>query len=111
MFLARFSYEIAPADRETAIDLIIQEVAAAQKQGLAARLLVPLTRAPGAAGLQFEVELVRLDQLDTLRHRGFGSSEATADWAQRMSQILQCPPQVEILKVAEHNRATGVRSA
>ena len=107
MFLARFSYDILPADREKAVDLISQEVAAARKQGLTARLLVPLTRPPGAAGLQFEVELVRLDQLDILRHQGFGNSEATADWARRMSDILQCPPHVELLKVAEDARKPG----
>lgn len=101
MFLARFSYDIAPADRDKAVEMIAEEVAAAKQQGLAARMLVPLTRAPGAAGLQFEVELVNLDQLDQFRSRGIGNEMETADWASRMAEILVSPPHVEILRIAE----------
>jgi hypothetical protein len=101
VYLARFSYDIDPGDRDAAVDLIGQEVAAAADQGLSARLLVPLTRGPGGASLQFEVELTRLDQLESLRNRGFGSERSTNAWAERMAQILKCPPQVEILRIAE----------
>jgi hypothetical protein len=100
MFIARFSYDIAPSDRDSAVDLIGEEIAAAQAQGLSARLLVPVTRGPGGPALQFEVELASLDQLDTLRHRGFGSEKATAEWADRIASVLKAPPQVEILKIA-----------
>jgi hypothetical protein len=99
MFLARFSYTILPADRDAAIDLIMQEVEAAEEQGLSARLLVPMTRGAGGPSLQFEVELAQLDQLDTLRHRGMGTEQDTANWADRLSGILSCAPQVELLKV------------
>lgn len=101
MFIARFSYDIAPADRDKAVELIQQEVAASSKRGLNGRLLVPVTRGPGSPALQFEVELVQLDQLDSLRSSGMGSVEATAKWADEMSAILKCPPHVEILKVQD----------
>jgi hypothetical protein len=44
MYLARFSYDLLPINRERAIDFIRREMEAAQKEGLNARLLVPLTR-------------------------------------------------------------------
>ena len=50
MYIARFSYDVMPADRDNAMRFIRREVAAAQGQGLAARLLVPLTRGEGGAG-------------------------------------------------------------
>ena len=68
MYLARFSYDVLPADRQRAIDLIRREVEAAREEGRKARLLVPLTRGPGGAALQFEVELASLDQLEQVRH-------------------------------------------
>jgi hypothetical protein len=102
MYLARFSYDVLPVDRQRAIDFIGREVAAARGKGLAARLLVPLTRGPGAgAALQFEVELGSLDQLDQFRNRGVGSGEETGDWMHAFSEILVAPPAVEILRVAE----------
>ena len=51
MYLARFSYDVLPANRQRAIDLIRQEVEAARKEGRNARLLVPLTRGQGGAAL------------------------------------------------------------
>lgn len=113
MFLARFSYHFAPSHRDSAIELISQEIAAAKTQGLDARLLVPLTRGPGGAALQFEVELSSLDQLDSLRQRGFGSEDATATWADRMASILECPPHVEILRVdpSPHSSSQQVSAA
>jgi len=54
MYLARFSYEIKPVDRDRAVALIRREVDSAAANGLKARLLVPLTRALGGAALQFE---------------------------------------------------------
>ena len=77
MYLARFSYDVLPINRQRAIDLIRREVEAARQTGLTARLLVPLTRNPGGAALQFEVELSSLDQLDQFRQRGVGSGDET----------------------------------
>jgi hypothetical protein len=57
MYLARFSYDVLPANRQRAVDLIRREVEAARREGRNARLLVPLTRGQGGAALQFEVEL------------------------------------------------------
>jgi hypothetical protein len=100
MFLARFSYEILPVNRQQAIELIQREVEAARGKGLNARLLVPLTRGREGAALQFEVELKALDELDQFRHRGVGSSQETGDWMHRFSEILTAPPQVELLRVS-----------
>lgn len=102
MYLARFSYEVLPANRQRAIEFIRRELEAAQGKNLHARLLVPLTRAPGAAALQFEIELATLDQLDQFRNRGIGSSdEATGSWMHAFSEILVAPPVVEVLRVEE----------
>ena len=54
MNLARFCYDVAPTNRERALDCIRQEAKAAREHGLNARVLVPLTRAHGGAALQFE---------------------------------------------------------
>jgi hypothetical protein len=97
MYLARFSYEIKPLDRDHAIKLIRREVDAAAANGLKARLLVPLTRALGGPALQFEVELTSLDQLDSFRHEA--ASETSGDWMREFSQILTSPPAVEVLRV------------
>lgn len=99
MYLARFSYDLLPVDRQRAIDFIRREVEAARRNGLNARLLVPLTRSWDGAALQFEVELASLDQLDTFRQRGVGSSEETGDWMHAFSEILTAPPAVEILRI------------
>jgi hypothetical protein len=101
MYLARFSYDVLPVNRERAVDLIRREVEAAREKGLAARLLVPLTRPPGGPALQFEVELTSLDQFETFRHRGVGSSQETGTWMQAFSEILVAPPAVDILRVDE----------
>jgi hypothetical protein len=100
MFLARFSYDIQPVDRQRAMELIRREVEAARARGLNARLLVPLTRGEGGAALQFEIELKELEQLDQVRHRGVGTSEETGNWMHSFSEILVSPPQVEILRVS-----------
>jgi hypothetical protein len=97
MYLARFSYDIKPVDRDRALELIRREVKVAGANGLKARLLVPLTRALGGAALQFEVELTSLDQLDRFRHEA--ASEQSGDWMREFSQILVSPPAVEVLKV------------
>jgi hypothetical protein len=100
MYMARFSYDVQPVNRQRAIDLIRREVAAAHSRGLKARLLVPLTRGDGDRhALQFEVDLRSLDQLDQFRHEGVGSAEATADWMRKFSDVLTAPPKVEILRV------------
>src|SRR3982751_3480480 len=99
MYLARFSYDILPANRHQALEFISREVEAAQRNGLNARLLVPLTRGHGSAALQFEVELTKLDQLDQFRHRGAGEKAETGDWMHSFSEILTSPPAVEILRV------------
>jgi hypothetical protein len=105
VYLARFSYDVLPANRQSAIEFIRREVEAARAAGLKARLLVPLTRGQGGAALQFEVELTKLDQLDQFRHRGVGSGEETGEWMHAFSEILLAPPGVEILRVDEAGQA------
>jgi len=99
MFLARFSYDILPANRHRALEFIQREVAAARANGLTARLLVPLTRGNDGPALQFEVELTKLEQLEQFRHRGVGSTQDTGSWMNGFSEILTSPPMVEILRV------------
>jgi hypothetical protein len=99
MFVARFSYDVLPVNRQRALELIRQEVEAARGRGLNARLLVPRTRGQAGAALQFEMELTGLDQLEQFRHQGVGSDEQTGDWMQAFSQILLSPPAVEILRI------------
>lgn len=101
MYLARFSYDVLPVNRQRAIDFILREVETARRTGLNARLLVPLTRGQGGAALQFEVELSNLDQLDQVRRRGGGSDAETGEWMHAFSAILTAPPGVEILRVDE----------
>jgi hypothetical protein len=99
-YLARFSYEVLPVDRQRAIEFILREVKAARSNGLNARLLVPLTRGRGdCTALQFEVELTRLDQLDQFRNQGVGTTEETGNWMHAFSEVLRAPPAVEILRV------------
>jgi hypothetical protein len=99
MYVARFSYDVLPVNRQAAIGFIEKELEAAQASGLNARLLVPLTRGLGGAALQFEVELTSLDQLESFRSRGVGSDDATGDWMHAFSEILLSPPAVEILRI------------
>ena len=101
MYLARFSYDIAPVNRQQAIDFIRREVKSARDRGLHARLLVPLTRQHGGPALQFEIQLTDLDQLESFRHRGVGSDKETGDWMHAFSKVLLAPPAVEILRVVE----------
>ena len=96
MYLARFSYDVLPVNRQRALEFIHREMEAAKAAGLKARLLVPLTRGQGGAALQFEVELTNLDQLEGLRQRG----GETQDWMHAFSEVLTAPPGVEILRVA-----------
>jgi hypothetical protein len=99
MYLARFCYDVLPLNRQRAIEFIRREVEAARKNGLEARMLVPLTRGHGDhAALQFEVELKGLDQLEQFRNRGVGSTEETGNWMHAFSEILTRPPGVEILR-------------
>jgi len=99
MYLARFSYDVLPVNRQRAMECIRQEVQAARGKDLNARLLVPLTRGEGGAALQFEVELTSLDQLDQFRQSGVGSTEETGRWMHEFSQILLCPPEVTLLRL------------
>jgi len=69
MFLARFSYDLLPVDREKAIGFIRKEVEGAARNGLHARLLIPLSRGKGCPALQFELELTSLDQLESFRRQ------------------------------------------
>jgi len=101
MYLARFSYDVLPVNRQRAIDFIRQEIEAAHQNGFKARLLVPLTRPQGGAALQFEVELPSLDQLEEFRRRGAGSRQDTAEWMHAFSEILIAPPGVDILRIDE----------
>ena len=80
MYLARFCYDVAPTNRERALDCIRQEAEAAPKRGQNARVLVPLTRAHGGAALQFEIEFTDLDQQEEFRHQSAGSKKETKDW-------------------------------
>lgn len=105
MYLARFSYDITPAERERAIEFVRREVSAARDRKLDARLLVPLTREQGGAALQFEVELANLEQLEDFRQRGVGSDRETASWMHEFSKVLRSPPVVEILRVDEAAKA------
>ena len=82
-----------------------QELDAARKKGLDARILIPLTRAHGGPALQFEVALTKLDQLEDFRHRGAGSKDKTGDWMHGFSEILLAPPAVEILRTEEPRSA------
>jgi hypothetical protein len=101
MYLARFSYDVLPANRQKAVEFIRREVAAAREKGLAAKLLIPVTRGQGGAALQFELELTSLDQLDQFRQRGVTSDEETGSWMHAFSEILLMPPLVEILRLDE----------
>jgi len=101
MYLARFSYDVLPVNRERALDFMRREAEAARESGLSARVLIPLTRGLGGAGLQFEIELRSLDQLDEFRTRGVGTDQQTADWMRSFSEILLAPPAVELLRVDE----------
>ncbi|MBL6617402.1 MAG: hypothetical protein ISP49_15075 [Reyranella sp.] len=101
MYLARFSYDVLPVNRQRAIDFIQRDVKAAHGEGLKGRLLVRLTRHNGSAALQFELELARLDQLDQSREHGVGTGQETGNWMRAFSEILVAPPVVEILWVAE----------
>ena len=47
MYLARFSYDVLPVNRQAAVEFISREVEAARGNGLNARLLIPLTRGHG----------------------------------------------------------------
>jgi hypothetical protein len=99
MYLARFSYDVLPANRQRALDAIRQELEAARKGGLEARILIPLTRSHSGAALQFEVDLKNLDQLEQFRHEGVGSKQETRNWMRGFSEILVAPPTVEVLRV------------
>ena len=111
MYLARFSYDVLPVNRQQAVDFIRREVErreveAARANRLNARLLVPLTRGRGdGVALQFEVELTKLDQLDQFRQRGIGSREETSNWMHAFSEVLTAPPHVEILHVDDAKAA------
>jgi hypothetical protein len=99
MYIARFSYSVLPINRQRAVDYIQREVEAAQSNQLTARLLVPLTRGPGGAALQFEVELQSLDQFDRFRERGMQSQQDTGNWMRAFSELLLSPPEVQLLRV------------
>ena len=106
MYLARFSYDVLPINRQRAIDFIRREVEAAHSKGLSSRMLVPLTRGHGGgAALQFEVELAGLDQLDQFRNRGVGSTEETGNWMHSFSEVLTQPqkPRSRARSTKSHN--------
>jgi hypothetical protein len=102
MYIVRFSYDFLPVHRQQVIALIQREVEGARAQGLQARLLVPLTRAPGGPSLHYEIELERLDRFDEFRSTGIGSAQETGDWMRQLSELLTAPPAVEISRVADH---------
>jgi hypothetical protein len=96
MYLARFSYDVLPINRQRAMDFIKREVQAARARNLNARLLVPLTRGHGGAALQFEIEIKDLDEFDQFRREDAGQ------WMHAFSEILIAPPEVAILRVDDH---------
>lgn len=100
MYVARFSYAIRPVDRDQVLNLLHQEVEAAQSRGLEARLLVPLTRAAGGGALQVEIVLPSLNDFDTFREEGIGGEEGTRSWARELSEVLLEPPAVELLRIS-----------
>ena len=100
MYVARFSYALRPVDRDKVIDLLRQQVEAAQGSGLQARLLVPLTRASGGAALQVELVMPTLDDFDTFREEGVGGETGTRTWARELSDLLLEPPVVELLRIS-----------
>ena len=111
MYVARFSYHIKPIDREKALVLLGREVAAAREQGMAARLLVPLTRPPGGAALQYEIVIDSLDAVETFREQGLGGEAAMRAWLHELSALLLEPPAVELLRVAEGNQGTDAEAS
>jgi hypothetical protein len=99
-YIARFSYDFHPADRDKAMEFIRCELDDAREIGLRARILVPFTRGPSSAAVQFEVELEDLNQLDEFRHRANSASLGQKSaWMHAFSSILRGPPIVEILSV------------
>lgn len=100
MYIIRFSYDFLPKHRQQALALIQREVEGARSRGLQARLLIPLTRAPGGPSLHYEIELEHLDEFDDFRNTGIGSAEATGEWMRELSELLTAPPVVEIVRVA-----------
>jgi hypothetical protein len=105
MYIARFSYSVLPVNRQKAVEFIEQELEAAQRMQLNARLLVPLTRGHGAPALQFELDLQTLDQFKEFRDRGVNSKDQTGAWMRAFSEILMAPPEVELLRVHEPRKA------
>jgi hypothetical protein len=99
MYVARFSYSLLPLNRQRGIEFIQRELEAARRKSLKARLLIPLTRGHSGSSLQFEVELKSLDDFEEFRERGIGSDEDTGKWMHAFSEILLCPPEVELLRV------------
>jgi hypothetical protein len=100
MYVARFSYDFLPANRQQALEFMRQELQSARAAGLTGRILVPLTRGQGGgAALQFEVELASLDQLDQFRNKS--GADNTRNWMHEFSKILTAPPAVEILRAEE----------
>ena len=77
MYLARFSYDVLPANRQRAIDLIRQEVEAAREEGRNARLLVPLTRGQGGVKRHQEPDRGRHREPGHPRHAGASAGAGT----------------------------------
>ncbi len=111
MYLARFSYDVLPINRERAMELIRREVDAARAKGLTARLLVPLTRPQGGPALQYELVLPNLDTFEAFREEGVGGEDSTRAWLRDLSTILLEPPAVELLRIAATTAAAPTGSA
>lgn len=104
MYVVRFSYDVLPTHRDTAIFLIRREVEAARTRGLTARLLVPLTRGRGDPALEYEVELPGIEMLDEYRSTAIGSAEGTRGWIREFSAVMTQPPAVNIFRPDEATR-------
>ena len=107
MYVARFSYTFLPVNRERALDFIRREAEAAGRGSFKSRVLVPLTRGHEAPSLQFEIELQSLDQFEKFRDRGIDSKTETGKWMHAFSEILLCPPMVELLRIEDSPLASA----
>jgi hypothetical protein len=100
MYLVRFCYDLKPTDRDVALKIIREEVAAAAAKGSPARLLVPLTRGPGCPALEYELEVESLDDLEAFRDHGIAADEtATHHWMRAFSELLVAPPTVTVYRI------------
>src|SRR5215216_3338768 len=91
MYIARFSYDVLPVNRQRAIDFIRKELKAAEGNGLKSRMLVPFTRGPAGAALQFEIELHEPRPARSVPQSGFGIERGKGSAAPRIQRDTSLP--------------------